>query len=88
MLKTPPLAAVTPGSGLKRSISAAALTGRMLEADITSALESGLLADSDVNVYGMRTPWHGAPAGHSKFIRMSCFQWKGYHVMRMSHRLF
>jgi hypothetical protein len=60
--RTPPAVAPAQSSaapGMKRSISTAALTGRVLEPDVLSALESGLVKDSDVNVYGMRTPWHG-----------------------------
>lgn len=74
---TPPVSAELSSdvqmSRLKKSISTAALSGRLLETSVMAALESGLVADSDVNVYGMRTPWHGTTSQSCVASGYCCF---------------
>jgi hypothetical protein len=56
-----PLAkASSPVAGLRRSVSAAALREASQHDDeVESALAQGLVAEADINVYRMRTPWEG-----------------------------
>jgi hypothetical protein len=56
-----PLAkASSPAASLRRSVSAAALREASHHDDeVESALAQGLVAEADINVYRMRTPWEG-----------------------------
>ena len=73
------------GSGLRRSASTSGLKRQDAD-EVDSALADGLVAESDINHYGMRTPWAGASSACLKLTLLMLVQWQMRELLALRKR--